>query len=659
MPEYLAPGVYVEEVSFRSKSIEGVSTSTAGFVGAARSGPFNGMPELVTSFAEFERVFGSLDQLTFKDEDASHNYLAHGVRAFFDNGGQRVYISRIYQPGDRTIRPHTSPPGAYDSLDLTGHAFSTISTPPGDVFLVARYPGSGGNFRVSFMFRVSENVLAQKVDADVPGQKYAVLKGTDPFDLVWLRNAGATGKTAPGALFWAERFFDDSYKRYNWRLHPGGGGTAVVLNAVSGNAVVTPFATDQEIHRITTTVEVSFLDADGNVERTDQWESVAFHHEHKHSIEALFQPEPPTRNMQLSIPFIFDGNDLDGVQIATILLSALAQQGDFATGTDLSVTTLQADQKTLEVMLDHGSDGIRPTFNMYEGDDADPKRKTGLKALEDIQDVSIVAAPGHTVWPNAPNGDTKTPSLAVANLLIAHCEKMRYRIGVLDSIEGQALPDIRAYRSQLDSTRAAIYYPFIRILDPVTQVEINLPPSGFLAGIYARSDITNGVHKSPANEVIQGALGFEVTINKGQQDVLNPESINCSRFFEGRGNRVWGARTITSDPEWKYVNVRRYFIFLEHSLDRGTQFAVFENNGDALWANVRRTIEDFLFNEWKSGHLFGTTPKEAFFVRCDRTTMTQNDLDNGRLICLIGVSPLRPAEFVIFRIGQKTADATA
>jgi hypothetical protein len=652
--------VYVEEVSFRSKSIEGVSTSTAGFVGAARSGPFNGVPELVTSFAEFERVFGSLDQLTFTGEDASHNYLAHGVRAFFENGGQRVYVSRIYQAGERTIRPHTSPPGAYDSLDLTGHAFSTISTPAGDVFLSARYPGTGGNFRVSFMFRVSENVLAQKVDADVPGTSYAVLKGTDPFDLVWLRSAGATGKGAPGSLFWVERFFDDSYKRDNWRLHPPGGGAPTVLNSVVAGHVVTPFAADQEIHRITTTVEVSFLDADGNVERTDQWESVAFHHEHKHSIEALFQPEPPTRNLQLSIPFIFDGNDMDGAQIATILLSALAQQGAFPPLTNLSVTTLQADQKTLEVMLAHGSDGIRPRPSNYEGDDTDPKRKTGLKSLEDIQDISIVAAPGHTAWPNAPDPATATLwSLTVANLLIGHAESMRYRIAVLDSIEGQALPDIRAYRSQLDSTRAAIYYPFIRILDPVTQIEINLPSSGFVTGIYARSDVTNGVHKSPANEVILGALGFEVAINKGQQDVLNPESINCSRFFEGRGNRVWGARTITSDPEWKYVNVRRYFLFLERSIDRGTQWAVFENNGDALWANVRRTIEDFLFNEWKSGHLFGTTPKDAYFVRCDRTTMTQNDFDNGRMVCLIGVSPLRPAEFVIFRIGQKTADATS
>jgi hypothetical protein len=155
---------------------------------------------------------------------------------------------------------------------------------------------------------------------------------------------------------------------------------------------------------------------------------------------------------------------------------------------------------------------------------------------------------------------------------------------------------------------------------------------------------------------VRQATGFEFLLNKAQQDVLNPEGVNCFRFFEGRGYRLWGGRTVSSDPEWKYVNVRRYFLFLERSIELGTQWVVFENNGPSLWANVRRTIEDFLFNEWKSDHLLGEKPEDAFFVRCDRSTMTQNDLDNGRLICLIGVAPLRPAEFVIFRIGQFTAD---
>jgi phage tail sheath protein FI len=211
-------------------------------------------------------------------------------------------------------------------------------------------------------------------------------------------------------------------------------------------------------------------------------------------------------------------------------------------------------------------------------------------------------------------------------------------------------------RAVLDSKHAALYYPWVVILDPITQREIPLPPSGFVAGIYARNDVQRAVYKAPANEVVTGALRFELMLNKGQQELLNPQGINCFRYFEGRGNRLWGARTISSDPEWKYVNLRRYFAYLERSIDVGTQWAVFEPNGELLWGNVRRTIYDFLLNEFQMGALLGDKPEKAFFVKCDRTTMSQNDLDNGRLVCLIGVAPLRPAEFVIFRIGQWTAD---
>ena len=232
---------------------------------------------------------------------------------------------------------------------------------------------------------------------------------------------------------------------------------------------------------------------------------------------------------------------------------------------------------------------------------------------------------------------------------------MRYRIAVLDSAEGQTISEVRTC-ARVDSKHAALYYPWVTVLDPITRREINLPPSGFVAGIYARNDVERGVYKAPANEVVRLALGFETLLNKGQQEILNPEGVNCFRFFEGRGMRLWGARTISSDPEWKYVNVRRYFAYLERSVDKGTQWAVFEPNGEQLWANVRRTIEDFLLNEWQNGALLGDKPERAFFVRCDRSTMTQNDLDNGRLVCLVGVAPLKPAEFVIFRIGQWTAD---
>ena len=249
-------------------------------------------------------------------------------------------------------------------------------------------------------------------------------------------------------------------------------------------------------------------------------------------------------------------------------------------------------------------------------------------------------------------------------LLIGHAETRRsYRIAVLDTPPRLEPDGVRTLKSRIDSKYAALYYPWIRVANPVAGTdpqaprEMDLPPSGFVCGIYARNDIQRCVHKAPANETVTGALGLQREVRFGEQEVLNPLGINCIRTLPNRGIRVWGARTISSDPEWKYVNVRRYFLYLEASIDRGTQWAVFEPNGERLWANIRSTVSDFLYNEWVNGALLGATPKEAFFVRCDRSTMTQNDLDNGRLICLVGVAALKPAEFVIFRIGQKTADS--
>ncbi len=176
-----------------------------------------------------------------------------------------------------------------------------------------------------------------------------------------------------------------------------------------------------------------------------------------------------------------------------------------------------------------------------------------------------------------------------------------------------------------------------------------------MAGIYARTDAEGGVQKPPANKVVRSAIGFEAELGKAQQDALHPKGINCLRNFPGRGRLVWGARTLGSDPEWKYVNVRRYFDYLERSIDLGTRWAAFEPNSDTLWSNLRRAVEDFLTGQWRDGGLLGATPEEAFFARCDRSTMSQADVDAGRLVCLIGVAVLRPAEFVIFRIGQWTA----
>jgi hypothetical protein len=280
----------------------------------------------------------------------------------------------------------------------------------------------------------------------------------------------------------------------------------------------------------------------------------------------------------------------------------------------------------------------------FVGVDGGSGNRTGIQALEDIDEISICLAPG--MWAST-----------VHNALIQHCEILKDRFAILDPQDGLSIEGIRTVRETLDTKYAALYYPWVEVRDPSVRRNVYVAPSGHMAGIYARVDVERGVHKAPANEVIRGITKIAQDVTKREQDLLNPKGINALRFFPGRSNRVWGARTVSSDASWKYVNVRRLFIFVEESIDEGTQWVVFEPNDEPLWARVRQTITNFLTTVWRSGALEGTKPDEAFFVKCDRTTMTQDDIDNGRLICIIGIAPVKPAEFVIFRIQQKTRES--
>jgi phage tail sheath protein FI len=299
--------------------------------------------------------------------------------------------------------------------------------------------------------------------------------------------------------------------------------------------------------------------------------------------------------------------------------------------------------------------GAITDFTYIGIDDPEPDERTGLQTLRNIEEISIVAVPGRT-------------SAQMQGALIAHCELMRYRFAVLDGLPppGDSMTDIQVQRQQFDTKYAALYHPWLLIPDPYPPTpaappDYPIPPAGHTVGIYARTDIDRGVHKAPANEVVRGVIGLQRVLNKEQHDILNPYPVNINviRDFRpnNRGIRVYGGRCITSDSDWKYVNVRRLLIFIEASIDRGLQWVVFEPNAEPLWARVRRSITNFLTTVWRNGALEGTKPEEAFFVKCDRTTMTQTDIDQGRLICLVGVAPVKPAEFVIVRIGLWTAHA--
>lgn len=619
MPEYLAPGVFVEEVSVRSKSLEGVPTSTTGFAGMAGYGPVfypggprSCEPRLITSFTEFERVYGGLDRLHPGDAEPGVErlpYLAHAARAFFDNGGKRLYVSRVFVPREPA-------PGTFD------RGLASRSVPVADIAAVwrARWPGRGGNAFVETQALRTKNVAFTHATFGVQA------RGARAGAVVEVVPTGTTPPDGNDALTVGQLRVV--------RVDAEGRQTFVDSTGASAPPAATDAVQLVELKvRVRTTPE-----------RLDEYAGLAAAPEQKRYLGRILELDDP--------------EDED---------AAVWLDWDPTTSADpapafLPARLMVALQQNPNGRLQGGHDGALALPDDLRGAAAHPddaaSRATGLEALGEVDEIAIVALPDAGTYDDA---DTCAQA---AQRLIGHAERLRYRIAVVDGPQGSSLNQIREFRGQFDTTYGALYHPWIEIFDPTERPaqgapprRLMLPPSGFVAGIYARSDVERGVHKAPANEVVRGLTRFEANINQSRQEVLNPQGINALRFFEGRGHRVWGARTLSSDPEWKYVNVRRLFLFMEHTIDKGSQWAVFEPNNRRLWDNVRRMVEDFLLTLWRNGALLGDKPEEAYFVRCDRTTMTQNDLDNGRLICLIGVAPVKPAEFVIFRIGQWTADA--
>jgi phage tail sheath protein FI len=615
MPEYLAPGVYVEEVSFRSKSIEGVPTSTTGFAGLTAYGPVhyaveNGgvvvlegprptPPRLITSFTEFEAVYGGLQSLVWQDGTERLGYVAHAARAFFLNGGKRLYVSRVFVARAGDVHG--------------GVASRTFAVGGGSATWRARWPGAAGNVRVTVELLRSKNIAF----VDSSGRVQASRARTGAVVEVFPPGAAVTPPPPPDPA----------------RLHVVEWNAATQLMEFHRGGAAQLIAPQSRIELLEVRVRVQV-----SSERVDVYDQLGLDPRQTRWIGKILQrDDPEDENAVLWL------DHAPGPATPEALLFGLLDSSG---------------------RLDHGNDGVVATANDLLGREADPDRADrpakGLEALGEIEDIAIVALPDSGALVDADERES-----AVRHLL-SHAERQKYRIAIVDGPANSSISEIRAYRGLFDSKYGALYHPWIEILDPTQRAaqgapprKIKLPPSGFVAGIYARSDIERGVHKAPANEIVTGLTRFEANITKPRQDVLNPEGINALRAFEGRGSRVWGARTISSDPEWKYVNVRRLFIYLEHSIDKGTQWAVFEPNNEALWNNLVQTVSDFLYTLWRDGALLGEKPEDAYFVRCDRTTMSQNDIDTGRCIVLVGVAPTKPAEFVIFRVGQFTATSNS
>ncbi len=571
MAEYLSPGVYVEELPAGSAPMEGVSTSTAGFVGLAEKGPAVGVPQLVTSPADFKRMYGGY---LSENEYGEYRFLAYAVDQFFMNGGSRAFIVRVV-PSDATCAK-----GSNKVLAVTAKNEGTW----GDDIRVVVAPASKARTQI-----------LEILETDA-GKRYIVKNGAG-FN---------TGDVV--------MFNDGKEVSYN-KIVKAQGNILTLAEELGEDAVDKGLLPTKVLTTCEFSLDVRYHDV------------VEFYDNLSFNINAAnFVEKKVAKSDLVDVAYVGteDGSVSPFEQIA---------------GKDKAVETL---------VLTGGTNGSVDSITAgdFIGEDRGAGMRTGIQAFLDNDSVSILAAPGVT----DPN---------VQLTLVAQCENLGSRFAVLDMPrDAKKVEDLINHRNIFDSNYAAMYHPWLTVFDPLDRKNVAVPPSGSVVGIYARTDNSRGVHKAPANEVVRGCVGLDIKFNKGEQDILNPKGINLIRSFPGQGIRVWGARTISSDPLWKYVNVRRLFIFLEESIRANTNWAVFEPNDEMLWVRVQRTISVFLENLWRGGSLAGASPEEAFFVNIGRDTMTQDDIDNGRLVCMIGIAPVKPAEFVIFRLSQKTADST-
>lgn len=579
MAEYLSPGVYVEEYDSGAVPMQGVSTSTAGFIGLAQRGPVVGKPQLVTSFADYKRAFGGyLSEAKFGEA----RFLPYAVEQFFINGGSRAYIMRVAAEGAAAAKATA-----------------------GVLQIEAANPGEWGN-KIRVTVEASSKAKTQVIAVNGADLKLKNAEGFNQGDVVEL--------------------FDGKAKAYATIV-------SSLDNIVTLDAPCTLNVADEKIGtpKYIKTCELTLTVKLDDVVET--YANVSLCPEAGNFVSAR------TRK-----------SDLVTVAVTEAKAPAAPKEGKDEKApapAKAGATPIEMVGGAAVIALAGGSDGKVANVNpsVYMGADNGPGKRSGLAAFLENVDVSIMAIPGVTA-----------PEVQAA--LIAHCENCKSCFAILDvPIDRKKTNDVVEFRDMYDTTYAAMYHPWLEMFDPLAKRSAYFPPSGAMAGIYARTDNERGVHKAPANEIVRGCTGLSCNYNEGEQDILNPKGVNLIRAFTGRGIRVWGARTMSSNGLWKYVNVRRLYIYIEESIKANTNWVVFEPNSEVLWGRVTRTIEMFLATCWRSGALAGSTPSEAYFVECGPTTMTQDDIDNGRLICNIGIAAVKPAEFVIFRITQHTASS--
>jgi phage tail sheath protein FI len=652
MAELLRPGVFIREVPFGPQPIEGVSTSTAGFVGEAERGSIEGPPTLVTSFTDFERAFGGA---------TPGRHLWYALRGFFENGGRRAYVARVVAPdanraslaiAEAGLQAAVLSPPRLDPVNDVGELAlgSVAGVNLGDgITLEPRGSAASHTLTVTevvaaanvvrFSFPAADRAALRAVSARTHYADILITQPASPALHVEARDPGSFGARV-GILL--EPVLAET--------------TQLLAEAATDTYVVSSVAilAVGDSVQVTRTGSSAFSD----VARVEAIDAAARTVELAFRGTGLVGGGATIAKIAWRVTVLVDGavvEALDGVSARTEAgrsTELQRQLGDRSRWIRVSDAAGSTAAPTLDpgaglfALFDRGaprslaggSDGSAITGLDIIGTDTP---RTGLKAIEAQQGISIVAAPGAAALDG------------VVGELLAQAERGLDRFAVFESIAPDDEPtEALAQRGVFDSKYAAMYYPWVEVLDPVTRARIAVPPTGHVLGAFARTDSDRGVFKAPASVPVRGILAFSRVVSDGEQEVLNPAGVNALRRLDGLGDVIWGARTISSDSLWRYVPVRRLFIFLEQSIVRGTRFAVFEPNDRKLWARLDDSVTNFLTSQWRAGALFGATPEEAFFVKVDETTTTQDDRDNGRVNIIVGIAPVKPAEFIVFQIGQ-------
>lgn len=559
---YNTPGVYVEENDSIQRTIDGSTTSVAGFVGLAEKGASSGAPVRIASYKEFIKEFGTpLSEYAWGD----YRYLAQSVESFFTNGGSVCYVARVV-PEDAKC----------------------ASVKKGILKLTAVNEGKWGNKIQVIVNEVTKRKM-QLVDTDGDGYIAKSVEGFRDGDIV---------------------IAGDEYNR---------------IKTIIDNTVIfeKPFTVDVVDASIVPSTVLYLVEMDV---------TVRYGAEQERYTGVTLNTSSPNY-----IAYRMEKSDI--VKVEVKLSDNIGSPVAAVLGEDATSNV---------IMLDGGKDGSLSSVNAgtFIGADKGPGLRTGIEAFVENTVVSIIAVPGVTI-----------PEVAVA--LVGHCESLKDRVAVLDMPKDAVKThELLEYRDIIDSTYAAMYHPWIKTYDRAAAKADFIPPSGAVMGVYARTDANRGVHKAPANEAVF-CTGVKTEYTKSEQDVLNPAGVNLIRLIPGQGIKVWGARTTSSNSSFRYINIRRFFIFVEESIKASTNWVVFEPNDVSLWQRVNMTVTGFLDNLWRSGMLAGANASEAYYVEIGPSTMSQDDILNGRLICNIGIAPSRPAEFVVFRVSQFTADASA